>query len=335
MIEKILPQRLNRNKLIGIIAPADPVVGTCSQEVINRAYSYLESKGFSILQGESVKISTSKHTAGSADLRVSDINNFIKREDVCCIMSFWGGFNTNELLNKIDYELIKNNPKVFIGFSDVTALTTAITKKTGLVTFSGPSVISFGKPEPFEYTWDYFEKMCINPLKEVRIDPSNEYADDLYFLRKDNDHRIRKNNSGIHIFSHGEASGEVLVGHLQTLLLLQGTEYFPDLDGKILFLEEDESSTIAHVARFLCQCKQSGWFDKVAGVVFGRFTESTGFCANNPLEDLLSDYFSNINFPVMYNIDFGHTDPLITIPNGGRVKLNTYKKEIIFDQSVI
>lgn len=102
-------------------------------------------------------------------------------------MAFWGRFNTNQLLDQLDYELIKKNPKIFIGYSDVTALTTAITTKTGLITFSGPGVISFAKPEPFDYTWDYFEKMCIKPQEDIIIEPSKEYSDDLYFLRKDND----------------------------------------------------------------------------------------------------------------------------------------------------
>ena len=334
-IKKILPQRLDKNKLIGIIAPADPVAGVCSEEIIKRGYEYLKNKGFSIIEGQSVKKITQKHVAGTTDFRIEDIHEFVKRKDIGCIMAFWGGFNTNQLLDKLDYDLIKQNPKIFIGYSDITALTTAITTKTGLVTFSGPGVISFAKPEPFEYTWKYFEKMCINPQKELFVEPSLDYADDLYFLRDDNNHRIKKNNVGIKVFAPGKASGEILVGNLQTLLILQGTEYLPDITGKILFIEEDETSTPAHVDRFMCQCKQLGWFNKISGLVVGRFTEQSNFSEEDPFEDILKEYLSGVNFPILYNADFGHSDPLVTIPNGGVATIDSEKKQISFQQAVI
>jgi len=328
----ILPPKLNRNKKIGVIAPADPVRGVCSEDVIQHGYEYLKAKGFSIEEGESVKKLTQKHVAGSVSLRVKDIHNFVRREDIGCIIAFWGGFNTNHLLNHLDYDLIKKNPKIFIGYSDVTALTTAITIKTGLITFSGPCIISFAKPEPFEYTWEYFEKMCINPENKIIIKPSTDYADDLYFLRKDSDHRIKKKNEGIKVFRSGQAKGEVVAGNLQTILVLNGTEYLPDMVGKILFVEEDETSTPAHVDRFICQCKQLGWFEKITGLVFGRFTEHSQFSPDDSFEDLLNYYFSDALFPVLYNADFGHSDPMITIPNGGICTIDN--DQIVFDKAV-
>lgn len=330
--KRILPQKLHKNKKIGIIAPADPVRGVCSDDTIKRGYKYLQRKGFSVVEGESVKIFTKKHTAGSISLRIRDIHNFIKQDDIGCIMTFWGGFNTNQLLDYLDYNLIKTNPKIIIGYSDVTALTTAITTRTGLITFSGPGVISFAKPDPFEYTWKYFEKMCIVPREDVTIESSAEYADDLYFLRKDNDYRVKKKNKGIKIFTSGKARGEVIAGNLQSLLILNGTEYISDLTGKILFLEEDETSTPAHVDRFVCQCKQLKWFNKIAGLVFGRFTEHSQFSPEDSFEDLLKEYFSNAKFPILYNADFGHSDPIITIPNGGTCTING--KFIKFDRAV-
>src|SRR3990167_5568150 len=237
MSQKILPPKLDKSKKIGIIAPADPVSGVCSEDIIQRGYTYLKRKGFDIVGGESVKKLTRKHVAGPVSLRVNDIHNFVKRQDIGCIMAFWGGFNANQLLDHLDYELIKANPKIIIGYSDVTALTTAITTKTGLVTFSGPGVISFAKPDPFEYTWDYFRKTCIDPQENFMIEASHEYADDLFFLRKDSNHRIVKHNEGLKVFIDAEAKGEVIAGNLQTLLVLNGTEYLPNMTGKILFVE--------------------------------------------------------------------------------------------------
>jgi muramoyltetrapeptide carboxypeptidase len=316
-MDRIYPRQLTTNKKIGIVAPGDPVRGVLPEDRIEAGKQYLKGKGFLVEEGESVKIPAKKHTAGSPELRVKDIHNFLQKDDIGCIMAFWGGFNSNQLLDLIDYNLIKNNPKIIIGYSDVTALTTAITKKTGLVTFSGPAIISFSKPEPFDYTWEYFEKMCINPQKKVVVKPSPEYADDLYFLREDDDHRIRKSNEGIKVFRSAAAQGEIIAGNLETLLVLNGTEYLPDMKDKILFMEEDETSTPAHIDRFLCQCKQLGWFEKIAGIVFGRFTEHSQFSKEDSFEDILKEYFSEVSYPVLYNVDFGHSDPMITIPNGG------------------
>lgn len=332
MVKKILPQKLDKSKKIGIIAPADPVRGVCSEDTIQRGYEYLCAKGYLVEEGESVKKLTRKHVAGSVSLRVNDIHNFVKRDDIGCIMAFWGGFNSNQILDHLDYDLIKKHPKIFIGYSDVTALTTAITTKTGLITFSGPGVITFAKPEPFEYSWEYFERMCISPKEKTIIEPSPDYADDLFFLRKDNDHRIKKQNEGIKIFKEGKASGEIIAGNLQTLLVLNTTEYLPNIDEKILFIEEDETSTPAHIDRFMCQCKQTGWFNKISGLVFGRFTEQSQFSAEDSFEDLLKEYLSDVPFPILYNVDFGHSDPMITIPNGGTCQIDD--DQIIFDKAV-
>ena len=111
MSQKILPPKLDKSKKIGIIASADPVRGVCSENVIQRGYKYLKEKGFDVVEGESVKKLTRKHIAGSVSLRINDIHNFIERQDIGCIMAFWGGFNSNQLLDNLDYDLIKKNPK--------------------------------------------------------------------------------------------------------------------------------------------------------------------------------------------------------------------------------
>lgn len=314
--EIIKPHRLRAGDTIGIIAPADPVRGVCPEDVIERGYEYLRSKGFNILEGQSVREFSKGHTAGSIEMRIRDINNFLNNDAVTCIMAFWGGFNTNQIIDNLDYELIKIKRKVFIGYSDVTALTTAITTKTGLITFSGPGVISYAKPQPFDYTWLYFEKMCING-ESVEVLPAPEFADDMYFLRKDDDYRILKINDGIKVYKTGSVGGQIVAGNLQTLLLLNDTEFLKNIDNKILFIEEDETSTPAHVDRYFCQMKQLGWFEKIGGLVIGRFTEHSQFSPEDTLEEILGRYLGGATYPVLYNVDFGHSDPMITIPSGG------------------
>lgn len=333
-MKTIFPPKLTKEKLIGFIAPADPVAGVIPDEDFERGITYLKDKGFGVVLGESVKLRTEKYTAGTIKTRVEDIHNFIKRDDIGCLMAFWGGYNSNQLLEELDYDLIKKNPKIIIGYSDITALTTAITTKTGLVTFSGPGGISFVKPDPFDYTWEYFEKTCITPQEELFVKPSLKYADDLYFLHDDPSRRIIKENSGIKTFRKGQAEGEVLVGNLQTLLALSCTEYLPDVKGKIMFIEEDETCNPPLFDRILRRCKHLGWFNDISGLVIGRFTEQSKFSEVNPLGETLAEYFDDVKFPVLYNVDFGHSDPMITIPNGGHAKINADNKEIIFKKSV-
>jgi muramoyltetrapeptide carboxypeptidase len=330
--EIIKPYRLKKGDTIGIIAPADPVRGVCPENIITRGYEYLKGKGFNILEGESVRDLLKGHTAGSIDTRIKDITDFLENESVTCIMAFWGGLNSNQLLDNLDYKLIRAKRKIFIGYSDVTALTTAITNISGLVTFSGPGVISFAKPEPFEYTWSHFEKMCMSG-ESVKVVPSYNYADDKYFLRKDDDHRIIKINKGIKVYKTGSVSGRVVAGHLQTLLLLNDTDYLEDVTGKILFIEEDEATTPAHVDRFFCQMKHIGWLDKIEGIVIGRFTEYSKFSVENTFENILERYLNDVKYPVLYNVDFGHSDPMITIPNGGICHIEG--SDIFFEASVV
>lgn len=324
-LELIKPHRLKVGDTIGIVAPADPVRGFCSDQIIERGYEYLRKKGFAVLEGESMKKNTLYHTAGSVEERVADIHSFLRNDKVKCIMAFWGGLNSNQLLDYLDYELIKAEKKIIIGYSDVTALTTGITTKTGLVTFSGPAVISFAKPQPFDYTWSFFERILVNPSNEIEVVESNEYADDLYFLREDDDHRIFKKNQGIKLFNKGYSEGAIIAGNLQTLLLLSNTEYLPSVKDKILFIEEDESSTPAHIDRFFCQMKHLGWLNQIAGLVVGRFTEHSKFSNNDTFEDILNRYLGDVKYPVIYNVDFGHSDPMITIPNGGTCIINNTK----------
>lgn len=318
---KIKPFRLKPGDTIGVIAPASPVKGVCEDDVIQRGYAYLQDKGFNVIEGESLKKLSQDHTSASTEIRVNDIHDFLKDDQISCIMAFWGGLNSNQLLDHLDYDLIKNSRKLFVGFSDVTALTSAITTKTGLVTFSGPGVISFAKPDPFDYTWSCFEKMCIL-AQDVSVVPSKEFADDMYFLREDSDHRILKTNDGIKVFRGGVASGEVVAGNLQTLLVLAGTQYVPDMTNKILFIEDDETCKPAHIDRYLCQMHQLGWFGQIRGLVIGRFTEHSSFSAEDSLESLIGKYLSEVTFPILYNVDFGHSDPMITIPNGGWCYIN-------------
>ncbi len=323
MISKIRPNTKNKN--VGVITTSSPI-DFLDPKQIEKGYKYLENKGFHVVESHICR-KRKDYTSGSIKERVEVIHNFIKNPEIDIIMSFWGGTNTNQLLPYIDYELIKNNPKVFVGYSDTSALLTAITTKTNVITFHGPSVITYSKPNVDEYSFEYFKK-AIDSKSWFIKEPEN-FADDLYFLRKkDNDRRILKKNEGIQIFRKGSVKGEVLVSNLQTLLVLAGTDYFPILKDKILFLEEAEDENAQMIDRFFTHLSQLKEFGSIKGLVVGKFMENSEI-NNKQIKNILSEVSNFFDGPIVFDASFGHTDPIFTIPNGGLADINTSRKNII------
>lgn len=308
---------------IGIFCPSTPI------DKDSKRYDYLKSRGFKIFETSQ---STKKegHTAGTIKERIDAIHSLFKNPNIDVLMSYWGGANTNQLLPYIDYELIMKNSKPIIGFSDTSALLLAINKFSKIDTFMGPAGISFDKPDFFEYTFDYFRRVVVDHKSSIEIKDSDNFADDLYFLRKDSNHRVIKKNPGRKTFIEGKAEGKVIASNLQTLLVLAGTKYFPNLEDKILFIEEAESEDTSMIHRFLTHLTQVIDPNKLAAICIGRFPSQCGFNKNDSEEKIYKDVFKNTKIPVVYNLDFGHTDPLFTIPIGWNCSINTKEKSIKF-----
>ena len=310
---------------IGIFCTSDPLVRSKKET----DYSYLKQKGFEVIEQDQVRKRTG-HTAGSILERVGAINELLRDKSVDILMAYWGGANTNQILPHLDYDLFKKFPKPIVGFSDTSALLLAVNKLSGIKTYMGPAGITFDKPQPFDYTFDYFCRTVVNQEKIVEIQDSPTYADDLYFLRKDSDHRIIKDNSGRKVFKDGKAEGEVCASNLQTLMVLAGTKFFPDLKDKILFLEESEDENPSMVHRFLTHLSQVVDLRSLRGMCVGRFAEQSGFKSENSEEMIYEDLCGGLNIPIIYNLDFGHTDPLFTIPLGATARIDTKAKLLEF-----
>jgi len=190
---------------IGIFCTSDPLVRSKKET----DYSYLKQKGFEVIEQDQVRKRTG-HTAGSIQERVEAISELLQDESVDILMAYWGGANTNQILPHLDYDLFKKFPKPIVGFSDTSALLLAVNKLSGIKTYMGPAGITFDKPQPFDYTFDYFCRTIVNQEKIVEIQDSPTYADDLYFLRKDSDHRIINDNGGRKVFKEGKAEIELV-----------------------------------------------------------------------------------------------------------------------------
>lgn len=315
------PQRLKSGDVIRIIAPSKSL-SVIDPAIIEMAEKRLCSIGLKVTYGENVKNKRLFYDSASVAERVDDLHNAFEDRNVKAILTAVGGYNSNQLLAKIDYELIKNNPKILCGLSDITALQNAIYKMAGLVTFSGPHFSNFGMLKGFEYTLKYFVKMLFEEQKSIDIISSKTYSSDLWYLDQDN--REFEINVGMIPFQEGDAEGVIVGGNLCTFNLLQGTEFMPCLKDKILFLEDNGYLGIDYFCEFdrnLESLSQLPFFDTVKAIVIGRTDKSCNMSIEK-WKALLSDKPYLKDKPIVINADFGHTTPIITFPIGGKCKVS-------------
>lgn len=219
-------------------------------------------------------------------------------------------------MKHIDYDLIKNNPKILCGFSDITTLSNSIYKKTELVTYSGLHYSTFGMKMGIEYTIEYFKKYLFSE-EPFDINYSNQWSDDPWFLDQEN--RKFYVNNGYKVINEGNASGQIVGGNLCTLNLLQGTEFMPDLTDKILFIEDTEASFPEEFDRDLQSLIHQPNFEKIKGIVLGRFQIKSKI-GEEKLLKIIKSKRELKNIPIVSNLDFGHTTPHITFPISGHIE---------------
>jgi muramoyltetrapeptide carboxypeptidase len=264
------------------------------------------------------KHSSERDEFGSSTIqsRIEDLHAAFSDHGIKLVMAVTGGFNSNQLLRYIDYSLIKANPRIFCGYSDITALSNAIHKKTGLVTYSGPSYTSFGDKEGFSYTLENFRK-CLFSKKSLEVAASPEWCSGWSAIQ---DNPSFHPNEGYWLLNEGRAEGKIIGGNLCTLNLLQGTEYMPGLKNAILFIEDDYESQPHHFDRDLQSLIHLPDFPKVKAIVIGRFQKESGM-TRELLAKIIKSKKELDNMPVIANADFGHTAPRITFPIGGKATL--------------
>lgn len=249
--------------------------------------------------------------------RLEDLHEAFADPSVDGIISVIGGFNSNELLPYIDWDLIAKNPKVFCGYSDFTALANAIHAKTGLLTYVGAHWSSFGMRDHFEPTGEWF-RQATHEL-EWSIEHQDKFTDDLWFM--DQDSRTVHETDGPWIITPGAVSGKVLGGNLSTLGLLRGTGYMPDMTGAVLFLEDDGAEDIHEFGRNMAATLQAPGAEHLAGLAIGRFQLDSKI-TRPLLEQIIAKHPQLKNIPVVANLDFGHTSPMFTLPIGGYAALD-------------
>lgn len=316
MDEPHLPPKLQAGDIVRVVAPA------CSRGLImehdNTRWidERFDAMGLTQTFGDHVD-EDDRFRSSPIESRVADLHAAFADPDVDAILTVIGGFNSNEMLPFLDWELISANPKIFCGYSDITALANAITARCGFVTYSGPHWSSFGMREHFEPTGEWFRAAVLSDAP-VTIEPSVAWTDDPWFADQDDRHPVP--NDGWWRLQPGRAAGRIVGGNLCTLNLLQGTPYMPSLSDAIVFCEDDELTDPAIFARDLTSLLQQPGADDIVGLVIGRFQRASAV-ARDDLVEIARRQPALAGKPVVAGVDFGHTSPFMTFPIGGAAEL--------------
>lgn len=291
----LVPEKLERGDTIGIAAPASPF----DLKKFRLGVDVLKSMGFNVYIPEGI-FSRNGYLAGTDHQRASILNSLFSDKDIKAILCARGGFGSLKILSALDYDKIQKNPKIFIGYSDVTAVLSALYKKCRLITFHGPMAAELGSTS--------------QRTREAMFSVLSSRADFEIFSR---------NGTSL---KPGTGSGIVLGGNLSTLCHLTGTPYFPDVGGSILFIEE-RGEAVYRIDRMLTHMKMAGCFKGISGLVLGSFTD----CGSvKEINKIIAGLFEKIDIPILSGFTAGHGKENITIPFGLKATLDAGGKLLSF-----
>ena len=294
----IIPKKLKKGDTIGVVAPSNPIIGENIEE-INKAKNIIENLGFRVKFSKNLFSNTNEYSA-TAKEKAEDINEMFADKEVKMIWCAKGGENSNSTFGYLDFELIKQNPKIICGYSDITSITNIITEKTGLVTFSGTNFKTIATDET-EYS--------LNEALNRFVNGSLEFGNTL---------------EGYKIIKEGTVEGKLIGGNLSLIRAMVAGKYNIDFTDKILFLEElgfETGPTL--VSNYLYYMKQNEVFKKIKGIWLGNYTHESGITLEKILTDIIGDEFKG---PIIKSENFGHIENKTVIPIGINAKINTSEK---------
>lgn len=303
-MKKIIPDKLKIGDTIGIIAPSDSIQEK-DKEQIEKSIELMEKSGFKIKFGKNVYSNTLGYGATPKE-KAKDINSMFEAKEIKAIFCVKGGENSNCTFDYLNYELIKNNPKIICGFSDSTSITNVITLKTGLITFNGPTFKSLTSWDT-DYGYNEVIKRFVNSSFELGI-KEDEYK------------TIQK----------GQAEGKLIGGNISLLAEMIAGKYALDFNGKILFIEElGYESSPEKISNNLYYMKQNEVFDKINGIWIGNYEHESGISLEKIIEDVLELPNTKYKIPIIKSNNFGHIDKKTVIPIGTKAQINTNEEEKI------
>lgn len=320
--EPIRPKRLEPGDHVRIVSPSSPVASLVPRRLARAARS-LESLGYKAELGVHATDRLG-HTAGTIEARVADLHDAFLDPGVGMVLASIGGFNSHQVLESLDFDLIRDHPKILMGYSDITALLTAVHVKTGLVTFLGPAALpQFGEAGGLmAYTKQMWERVVTRAEAAGELQPAAvAVAERLRWDADDTRPRRLEPHPLPIAFRSGEATGPVLAGNLGTLLLLAQTPYWPDMRGRILLVEDDEDESPDTLDRYFTQLRHMGVYRDIAGLGVGRLPPEVGLSPDDSLEAIVAQATHGFDFPIALDLDFGHWDPIMTLPLGVQARL--------------
>ncbi|MDD2958699.1 MAG: LD-carboxypeptidase [Lachnospiraceae bacterium] len=302
------PKAVKPGAAIGVVAPSFPV----RPDEKPRLIDYLIQAGYQVKLGKTVEELLNFHSylAGDARTRAEDVNRMFADPEVDAIICARGGYGSSHTMEYLDLDVIRENPKVFIGFSDITNFHSIINKYCDLVTFHGPMLIS-----NMLKGFDEYSKKSLEETLNMQ--------DMVYF------HNLKEDPMAV--LHPGTAKGIITGGNLSLLARSVGTFYQVDTKGKILFLEDVEES-IPCLDMMVTQLEQAGMMKEIRGLLLGNFSECTNECydASYTLQQFLKDRFKDCQVPVIANVCSGHARPMGTVPMGTVCTMDTEHMEICF-----
>jgi muramoyltetrapeptide carboxypeptidase len=318
-METIKPKALRRGDAIGVVAPAGPL----DRERIDRALARLRQRGFRTKTYGNIYRSRG-YLAGDDATRAAELMAAFSDPETAAVWCARGGYGVARLLDRLDFDVIRLHPKVFVGFSDITALHLAIHKRTGLVTFHGPNLQDgFGKTDDMLAANETALWRAV--WAEEQSDPPSGYALDA----------VRMEQNSLRTIRPGRATGQLTGGNLAVLAGLMGTPFEIETAGRILFLE-DVGERLYRIDRYLAQLWLAGKVQEPAGVLLGIFSyEEEPSEPPEALAELFDDYFGRLKVPVLAGFPAGHARENLTLPMGALVEIDAGDKRLAVCENAV
>lgn len=297
----IIPNKLKLGDTIGVVAPSNPIIGDNIKE-LEKAKEIVEKSGFKVKFSKNIFSNTNGYSSTPKE-KAEDINQMFQDKEVKMIWCAKGGNNSNTTFEFLDYKLIKHNPKILCGYSDITSITNIITAKTGLVTFSGTNFKTISTDET-DYSYQEAMKRFVNGSLELGTE-NEKYAS----------------------IQEGQAEGRLIGGNLNLLHSLVSGKYQVNFKDKILFIEEfgleTEPVTASH---FIAHMYQNKVFEQIKGLWIGNYEHESNISLEQIFLDILGKKYK---FPIIKSNNFGHTETKTVIPIGIKAKIDTNKRKKI------
>ena len=318
----MLARRMKPGDAIAVFSPSSPATATARTRYL-RGKAYAEARGYRVLEG-ALTGARDFYRSGSIAERAAELNALIRNPDVRCIMAAIGGMNSNALLLHLDYDALLADPKIIVGYSDVTALLLGIYARTGLTTYYGPAMVAtLGEYPPFvDESWARFEGVAAGRFAPPHVLETPACWTEEYIDWEKQDRGKCAQVNRLRTLRGGCARGRLIGGNLNTMDGIWGTAYMPEIrEGDLLFIE-DSLKDAATVERSFAHLKLAGVFDRIGGLILGKHELFDDQGSGRQPWEILQEVMGDVDFPVLAEFDCAHTHPMHTLPIGCEAALD-------------